>query len=225
MDVERYLQQDSRVILVVGATEQHAHLSLLTSVLVPDRIADAVAKRERVLVAPPLNFGVSYLFGEFPGTISLSEQTFEYVILEIVESLFHQGFRRFFIINGHEGNQPPQRLKDFEIEGIIQVLWFDWWRSQAAQDFAQKHGLTFNHGNWSENFPFNRVADVPQGTKTPVNQASFDQRFTLKQTLGDGSFGGPYQIEETLMYLLFDAVVDEATQLVRDMASGSQDAV
>lgn len=225
MDVERYLQQDNRIILIVGATEQHAHLSLLTSVLIPDRIADAVAKREKVLVAPPLNFGVSYLFGEFPGTISLSEQTFEHIVLEIVESLFHQGFRRFFIINGHNGNQLPQRLEDFEIEGIIQVMWFDWWRSDAAVQFAQKHDLAFDHGNWSENFPFNRVADVPEGSKTPVNRASFDQRFTLRETLGDGSFGGPYQIEETLMYMLFDAVVDEAVAMVRTMAEDPQDAV
>jgi len=222
MDVGRYLEHDNRVILVIGATEQHAYLSLLTSVLIPDRIADAVAKRENVLVAPPLHFGVSYLFGEFPGTISLSEQTFEHIVLEIVESLFHQGFRRFFIINGHEGNHRPQRLQDFETEGILQVLWFDWWRSNAAIQFAEKHNLTFDHGNWSENFPFNRVADIPDGEKTPVNQASFDQRFTLRESLGDGSFGGPYQIEETLMYMLFDAVVDEAAAMVRSMAENPQ---
>jgi len=30
MDVEKYLQQEDRLMLVTGATEQHAYLSLLT---------------------------------------------------------------------------------------------------------------------------------------------------------------------------------------------------
>jgi creatinine amidohydrolase len=100
MDVEKYLEQDSRIILVTGATEQHAYLSLFTDILVPSRLALAVADREGVLVAPPLNFGVSNHFSEFPGTVSLSQSTFELVLSEVVESLFHQGFTRFLSSTG-----------------------------------------------------------------------------------------------------------------------------
>lgn len=59
MDVERYLQHDDRVILVVGATEQHAYLSLTTDNQIPLNIARAAAKRSNVLIAPAVNFGVS----------------------------------------------------------------------------------------------------------------------------------------------------------------------
>ena len=57
MDVEQYLERDNRIILITGATEQHAYLSLMTDILIPSRIALAVAEQEGVLVAPPLNFG------------------------------------------------------------------------------------------------------------------------------------------------------------------------
>jgi len=220
MDVEKYLEHDNRIILVTGATEQHAYLSLLTDILIPSRMAEAVAKRENVLVAPPLNFGVSYIFGEFPGTISLSQQTFEYAVLEIVESLLHQGFRRFFVFNGHGGNQLPSRLEDFQMDGIIRVVWYDWWRSQAATNFAEQNGLRIDHANWGENFPFNRAGESPKESKPPVNvDVLYEARYTARDTLGDGSFGGPYQIEDEKMYTLFDEVVDEAAALVRSLAA------
>lgn len=218
MDVEQYLETDSRIILITGATEQHAYLSLLTEILIPARLADAVSEQTGVLVAPPLNFGVSQFFGEFPGTISLSRQTFEFAVAEIVESLLHQGFRRFLVLNGHEGNRIPQRLEDFQMEGVIRVLWFDWWSGQAVRDFEQQHGLQVEHGNWGENFTFARVAPVPDGAKPPVDMSAFQERFySVRAILDDGSYGGPYQIEDDLMFELFDAVVAEVIHLLDDL--------
>jgi len=217
MDVEHYLQNDSRIILVTGATEQHAYLSLMTDVLIPARIADAVADREKVLVAPPLNFGVSQMFAEFPGTISLSKHTFEFALLEIVESLFHQGFRHFFVMNGHSGNELPPRLSDFEQEGDLRVVWYDWWRGQACEDFQQAHGLRREHANWGENFRFTRVGEVPNEDKPPVELDTVDRWRSMRDMIGDGSFGGPYQVAEALMQELFEAVVEEAAGLVRGM--------
>ena len=221
MDVERYLTRDNRIILITGSTEQHAYLSLMTDILIPSRIAEAVAQREGVLIAPPLNFGVSYYFGEFPGTISLSQQTFDYALLEIVESLFHQGFRRFFVFNGHGGNQIPERLQDFQMDGIIQVVWYNWWRSNAATRFASGIGHNIDHANWAENFPFNRVSESPKNAKPPVNSEFLDTaRYESRQMLGDGSFGGEYEMPDEVMLALFDAVVDEAAQLVQSMGIG-----
>ena len=37
--------------------------------------------------------------------------------------------------------------------------------------------------------------------------------------LGDGSFGGPYQVDDSLMMALFEAVVDEAAAELRALAS------
>lgn len=215
MDVEGYLERDNRIILITGATEQHAYLSLMTDILIPERIADAVSERTGVLVAPPLNFGVSQIFTEFPGTISLSRNTFEYVLLEIVESLFHHGFRRFFVLNGHGGNKIPARLQEFQMDGVLRFVWYDWWRSDAVQRFESEVNLRLDHANWGENFPFNRVAESPKGEKPLVNLEAFEERYySARQILGDGSFGGLYQVDDALMYTLFDRVVDEFAGMV-----------
>jgi creatinine amidohydrolase len=217
MEVERYLETDDRIILITGSTEQHAYLSLLTDILIPSKIALAVAEREKVLIAPPLNFGVSELFVDFPGTISLSQGTFEMVLGEIVEGLLHHGFRRFFVMNGHGGNNKPSQLDDLEMEGLVRIEWYNWWQEDAVHEFENRHNLMLNHANWGENFPFNRVAESPAEEKTSIDRDDLYNTKNPRELLGDGNFGGLYQVADVLMSELFALVVDEATSRLRAM--------
>lgn len=217
MQVDQHVKDDNRLILVTGSTEQHAFLSLAADVLLPMQIAMAVSERTGVLVAPPLNFGVSGEFAEFPGTIGLSEPTFYAVVSEIVESLMHQGFRRFFVINGKGANKLPPRLDDLQMDGALKIVWHDWWLSAAVRDFEDRFRLRIDHANWSENFPVNRVADLPPGEKKSVNLEYLAMGKPARTVLGDGSFGGRYQIDDKLMDQLFKTVVDEVTDLVERM--------
>ncbi len=220
MDVERYLEQDDRIILVTGTTRQHGYLSLLTDVLIPSKLALAVAEQEHVLIGPPIHFGGgSSLFAGYPGTINISLQTFQTLLAEIVESLMHQGFAWFYIFNGHPGNEIPLRLDDLRLEGLIRVVWYDWWRGEAMRAFEERHGLRMEHANWGENFPFTRVSDVPAGQKPFINPADLDDEENLRTVLGDGSYGGPYQVDEALMQELFAALAEEATHVVRGNSS------
>ena len=215
MDVERYLEHDNRVILITGATEQHAYLSLLTDILIPSRMALAAAEQEGVLVAPPLNFGVSGHFADFPGTITLSQPTFDIVLSEIVDGLMHQGFERFFILNGHGGNKQPQHLHDLQMQNAVRIVWYDWWREAAVKQFEAEYGLKLNHANWGENFTFTRVSEMPDGNKAPVNMDLVDAGQPIRDVLGDGNYGGAYQVEDDLMQALFTRVVAEVIEKVR----------
>lgn len=209
MDVERYLEQDDRIILVTGATEQHAYLSLMTDILIPSRMAIAAAEQSGVLIAPALNYGVSPALAEFPGTISLSPDTFNQVLVEVVQSLAYQGFRSFLVLNGHAGNQPPPALLEMARGDEIVLDWLDWWTTDAARAVEAHSGLKIGHANWGENFPFARVGDVPHGDKEPVNLDLAEERVPMRTILGDGSFGGPYQVDDALMDVLFTTVVTE----------------
>jgi creatinine amidohydrolase len=92
MDVEGYLQHDDRLMLVVGACEQHGYLSLLSDVKIPLALADAASQQSRVLVAPSVNFGSSPYFLTYPGTLSLRLSTLMDVVEDIVRSAVGQGF-------------------------------------------------------------------------------------------------------------------------------------
>jgi creatinine amidohydrolase len=95
-------------IIPVGATEQHGpNLSLETDTAIAAelarRIAEAVAPR--AVVTPPLPFGVSHHHLRFPGTLTLSPDTFGAVVLDLAESLRRHGVPRLFVVDGHAGNQ------------------------------------------------------------------------------------------------------------------------
>ncbi len=95
-------------LIPVGATEQHGpNLSLETDTAIAYQLALrlAAALYPRAVVAPPLPFGVSYHHMHFPGTITVSPETFQAVVLDVVNSLRQHGVRRFFIVDGHAGNQ------------------------------------------------------------------------------------------------------------------------
>lgn len=100
---------DAEVALIpVGATEQHGpNMTLETDTAVAYRLAlnIAAALHPRALVAPPLPYGVSFHHMSFPGTMTLTPETFQAVVLEVVDSLRQHGVERFFIIDGHAGNQ------------------------------------------------------------------------------------------------------------------------
>ena len=156
MQVEDYLKIDDRIMVILGACEQHAFLSLLTDVQIPQEIAKAASEKTGVIIGPALTMGVSPYFLDFPGSISLRTTTLMAVVTDMVKSLYHQGFRKFMFINGHGGNQcATYRLIELANElPEMQAVWYQWWTSDAVRDWAAAHNLGTYHASWMENFPF-----------------------------------------------------------------------
>ena len=155
MMLEDYLKKDNRVMVVLGMTEQHSHLSLLTDSLIPGKLADAASQQTGVVVAPTLHFGISPSFMAYPGTLSLKIQTYLKVIEELTRDLYAHGFRRILFLNGHGGNAPARtQLSELANELTdLQMLWYQWWTSSTVVEFSKAHNLPNQHANWEENFP------------------------------------------------------------------------
>jgi creatinine amidohydrolase len=216
-DVERYLEHDDRLILVLGACEQHGYLSLLTDVKIPLALADAASQQSGVLVAPSLNFGASPYFLSYPGTLSLRVNTLLDLVEDLVRSAYGQGFRRFLVLNGHGGNDPV-RSRLYELANQLpdlHLVWYAWWQAHSVEIIAQKHDLRPTHANWLEAFPFTRVADLPSGEKIPPRVPGLMGAERARQVYGDGVFGGRYQVDQAIMDELFDAALGDILQLLR----------
>jgi creatinine amidohydrolase len=218
MDVEKYLQQDDRLILVLGSTEQHAYLSLLTDVKIPLALADTASQATGVLVAPPLNFGVSPYFLAYPGTLSLRAATLCSAMEDIVRSAYGHGFKHILVLNGHGGNSPARSHLQ-ELNNTLPDLrlhWYDWWLSSSVEAVAIKHKLKPSHANWLEAFPFTIVSEMPDGIKNPpiVPSAIMDAK-TARSVYGDGSFGGAYLAPEDVMHEMFAACLQDVLQLLK----------
>ncbi|MGQ9832936.1 MAG: creatininase family protein [Candidatus Villigracilaceae bacterium] len=217
MDVETYLKSEDRLMLVLGACEQHAYLSLLTDIKIPLALADAASQQTGVLVAPPLNFGISPYFLAYPGTFSLRVATLVAVVEDVLYSAYGQGFRRILILNGHGGNAPVRAHLNEIINRYpgLKLSWYDWWTSHSVEAVAQKYEIKPAHANWLEAFAFTRVAELPEQSKQPpyVPSAIMDAQ-TTRKVYGDGSFGGPYQVDEEIMQEVFAAALADILLLL-----------
>ncbi len=217
MDVEKYLSSDDRLMLVIGSTEQHGYLSLLTDVKIPLALADAASQTTGVPVAPPLNYGASPYFLEYPGTLSLRASTLMDAVEDVTRSAFRHGFRRILVLNGHGGNSPAKaRLHELNNDlPELRLNWYEWWNSHSIEAIAAKHELKPAHANWLEAFAFTFVGEVPDGSKVPprVPRAIMDSR-TAREVYGDGSFGGPYRAGEAVMHELFAAALEDVLRLL-----------
>lgn len=216
-DIEKYLAVDNRLMLVIGACEQHGYLSLLTDVKIPLAIADAASELSGVIVAPAVNFGISPYFLAYPGTISLRVQTMMDIVEDILRSIYNQGFRRIIILNGHGGNDGIRgRIYELANElDDLSVRWYAWWQSPSIEEVAIRYDLRPSHANWLEAFPFTRVSEMPDGKKTPPKVPGMVGSAEARAIYGDGVFGGAYSVDDNIMEEIFQAALGDVQNLLR----------
>lgn len=104
-EAKEWIGKNPVVIVPTGSTEQHGpHLPMRVDTASADYIARKVAERTNMLVTPPLHFGYSECWVHYPGTISLRPETFRAALSDICYSLIRAGFRKIFVLNGHNPN-------------------------------------------------------------------------------------------------------------------------
>jgi creatinine amidohydrolase len=104
-ELRRALERTKTVLIPTGSTEQHGpHGPLLTDALVPTEVARRVAERTGVLVAPTINYALSYPHVGFTGVIHLRIQTFMDLIEDLCAGFATMGFERIVFLNGHYDN-------------------------------------------------------------------------------------------------------------------------
>src|SRR5690242_10837451 len=97
------------VILPTGSTEQHGrHLPLDVDVFLCESVCLEVGRRapDKVLVLPPISYGLNLHHIDFPGTIHIEPETFIAFCLNITKSVAYHGFKKILLVNGHGSNAP-----------------------------------------------------------------------------------------------------------------------
>lgn len=111
LDIKRAAEEGYVAAIPLGSLEVHGpHLPVGIDGIVAHRIALEVAKREKVVVLPPLFYAYVPENRHFPGTVSLTAPTLLTLLREVCSELERMGFRKILIINGHGGNVAPLRV-------------------------------------------------------------------------------------------------------------------
>ena len=215
MQVEDYLKGDDRAIVPLGSTEQHSYLSLSVDSTLAGRVAQEAAEPLGIPVFPTVAYGLTPYFTAYPGTVSLKVTTYLALVGDILDTLANSGFRRILLVNGHGGNAPAQAFAQEwmrENEGVC-VRFHNWWA--APKTMAKVHEIdpVASHASWMENFPWTRLANIalPQEQK-PMIDLEHLRELNPKQVreyIGDGNFGGHYQLADEDMLALWQIAVEE----------------
>jgi len=221
--LERYLETDDRVIVPLGSTEQHAFLSLSVDSILAEKVAVDAADSLGIPVFPVVPFGMTPTFYDFPGTISLSMQTYIGLLNDILNNLKHQGFKRVLFVNGHGGNSPAQNfISEWMLTNPdVSVQLHNWWSAPKTWAKVMAIDPVASHASWMENFPWTRLANVtpPTEQKTMINLPELRKMNSAKARtyLGDGNYGGYYQRDDEEMFAMWQIAVEELQQIIKGL--------
>jgi creatinine amidohydrolase len=236
------------VIVPLGSLEQHGHhLPLLTDSMIAGEVARRVEAelREAVLVLPTLWIGASDHHRSFPGTVSLSAETYTHVLKGLLDSLIGSGFRRILFINAHVGNVIPAQMaiSDKQIEYrkqypdlyLVFVSWFDVLTPEAIQGIQPALlQIKISHACEWETSMIQTIRPGLVGDDRPATRRHFESAFwspdfrqnsrvsvarTLEQSSESGALGYPEKAQPEKGEALLSLSAQELAAFVREFAT------
>jgi creatinine amidohydrolase len=137
------------VVAPLGSLEQHGHhLPMLTDTMIISEVARRAEAElgDSALFLPTLWLGASDHHLAMPGTVSIANDHYVLVLVDMIESLVGAGFRRIFLLNGHGGNITPGRQALYNVQlrhrdkADLYIAFSSWW-ALAAEQIAAIQGL------------------------------------------------------------------------------------
>jgi len=123
IEAEKALAQYEVVLIALGArTKEHGpHLLLKNDYLMAEYLKNRVVQEVPVAILPTLQYGYYPAFLEYPGSVSLRDETFKNVVVDICKSMTGYGIRKFYILNTGVSTLRPLRkaAEELDEEGIV----------------------------------------------------------------------------------------------------------
>ncbi|MCS3919552.1 creatininase family protein [Fervidibacter sacchari] len=129
-------------VLPIGACEPHGlHLpygaDTYESVAIAERAcAIAFERGAKVMLLPPIPYGVDSNLLSFPMTIHVRQETLNQIVRDIVFSLERHGVYKLVLLNGHGGNNFVGGLRDLYGQTKVWIFLVNWW--QVGSDKLQE---------------------------------------------------------------------------------------
>ncbi len=101
MEAEKAFKEYEVVLIALGArTKEHGpHLLLKNDYVMAEYLKERVIEEVPVIVLPTLQYGYYPAFLEYPGSVSIQEETFINLIVDICRSMNGYGIKKFYVLN------------------------------------------------------------------------------------------------------------------------------
>ncbi len=229
------LRHDPVVIVPTGSVEQHGpHCPVDVDISGPFYMAVRAAQAVTdfpVIVAPPVWSGFTHYNMGFPGTINLRIETYLNLVADVCRSIHANGFKRIVVINGHGGNDAPNRVVMNQIsEENIFIVAFSWWsavREEMVRLGEADGGGVGHGGEWETSVQLHlrphlidrsrMVVDTHPNPFSPELRhfAGFSERRRDSSKV-TGTHGDPFAASAEKGEKIVHAVVQKLVQMVRE---------
>lgn len=119
------------VLVPLGLMEAHGdHLPNGTDSLTVEYVARKAAAESPCVLCPTLHYGFEGSSFEYPGTLGVSLETLARVLVDLVDALTRQGFRKIVFLSGHGGNERAYHLAVDALarRGVeLKCVYHNWW--------------------------------------------------------------------------------------------------
>lgn len=137
-DELRRVDRNWPVVVPLGLQEAHgAHLPNGTDSMTVDYVTRAAAQDEDCVLCPVVNYGFDGSSFAYDGTLGVRLETLAAVMVDVVEGLLRQDFRKILFISGHGGNKPAYALAVDRIArsgADVRMIYHDWWTLAGFRD-------------------------------------------------------------------------------------------
>jgi creatinine amidohydrolase len=154
-EVEETVARHPLAILPLGSLEFHGpHNPLGSDSIIISGIAERVAVRTNGLLFPTITFTQCPAHtAHFRGTISIRPEVMTMYFAEVLRNILHLGFRKIFILNGHDGNIGPGRGAIVQVAyetndaALLFASWWEFLSSEMTKTLGMFHQANGGHGH------------------------------------------------------------------------------
>ncbi len=154
-EVEETVAGHALAILPLGSLEFHGpHNPLGSDAIIISGIAERVAARTNGLLFPTVAFTQCPAHtANFRGTISVRPEVMTMYFADILRNILHLGFRKIFILNGHDGNIGPGRgaiaqvADETKDAALLFASWWEFLSSEMMKTLGMFHQANGGHGH------------------------------------------------------------------------------
>lgn len=155
-EAETAIAEADCLALACGSIEQHSvHLPLSVDSIRAEELTRDLCRRGAahdlsMWLLPVLSYGYSEHHMSFPGTLTLTADTYQEVVYDIGHSIARHGAERLLIVNCHGGNRAPLRLAADRIQReldlpVHHVFWAEFARERIEEQWGDEGGHAGAH--------------------------------------------------------------------------------
>src|SRR5438874_3195565 len=142
-------------ILPLGSPEFHGpHNPLGSDSIIISGIAERVAARTAGLLFPTIRFTQCPAHtAQFRGTISIRPEVMTMYFVDVLRNIARLGFRKIFILNGHDGNIGPGRgaiaqvADETKDAALLSVSWWEFLPGEIMKTLGMFQQANGGHGH------------------------------------------------------------------------------